>query len=288
MIQSHGADFPDLLMFLNSSAQATGANHPLTRVARPRPALLAFVLVAGALAAGCTSTGQSARPTYPVTPEALAMYAAVETEPFKVPAVPVSRIEPQFLRQTVATPPGIKEKPGTIVVDPGSKYLYLVGADGTSMRYGIGVGRQGFSWSGSATIHDKQHWPKWFPPPEMQARDTFAAKYADGMDGGPKNPLGSRALYLWQNNKDTLFRIHATTEPYSIGKAVSSGCIRMFNQDIIDLYERVPLETRVVVLSAPEAVPVDPYGPAVVDPSVQIAPPQSASLALPAKATGGT
>jgi lipoprotein-anchoring transpeptidase ErfK/SrfK len=240
--------------------------------------LFAASLLAIGVLAGCTSS-QEARPTYPVDPATVAMYAAVETEPFRIPAVPVKRIDPQYLRQTVPTPPDIKEKPGTIVVDPGSKFLYLVGSDGTSLRYGIGVGRQGFSWSGSATIHDKQHWPKWFPPPEMQARDSFAARYGDGMDGGPRNPLGSRALYLWQNNKDTLYRIHATNEPYSIGKSVSSGCIRMFNQDVMDLYDRVPLETKVVVLSAPEAVPVDPYAPAIAEPAAG-APPQAAGLGV--------
>jgi lipoprotein-anchoring transpeptidase ErfK/SrfK len=126
-----------------------------------------------------------------------------------------------------------------------------------SMRYGVGVGRDGFAWSGDATIHDKQAWPKWFPPKEMMERQPETAQYADGMEGGVKNPLGARALYLWQGNKDTLYRLHGTNEPASIGHAMSSGCIRLLNQDIIDLYERVPLGASVVVLAGPETLPLD-------------------------------
>ena len=164
----------------------------------------------------------------------------------------LAKIEPQFYRQEVATPATIKEPAGTIVVDPKDRFLYLVEADGQSMRYGIGVGREGFAWSGAAVIHDKTAWPKWFPPPEMVARDPKLAPFADGMDGGIKNPLGARALYLWQGNKDTLFRLHGTNEPSSIGHAVSSGCIRLLNQDVIDLYNRVPLGTKVVVMPTPD------------------------------------
>ena len=111
------------------------------------------------------------------------------------------------------------------------------------------IGREGFGWSGGATVGSKQQWPKWFPPPEMVARDPKAAPYANGMEGGINNPLGARALYLYQGKKDTLFRIHGTNEPWSIGQAVSSGCIRLLNQDIIDLYDRVPIGTSVVVLA---------------------------------------
>lgn len=137
--------------------------------------------------------------------------------------------------------------PGTIVIDTRQKFLYLVQPDGRAIRYGIGVGRQGFSWSGSAVIKRKAKWPTWTPPAEMVARDEFAAEWAGGMPGGPRNPLGARALYLFQGNIDTLFRIHGTFVPSSIGKAVSSGCIRMINADVADLYERVPVGTRVVV-----------------------------------------
>jgi lipoprotein-anchoring transpeptidase ErfK/SrfK len=119
-----------------------------------------------------------------------------------------------------------------------------------AMRYGIGVGREGFSWSGDAVIQRKAEWPKWTPPAEMVARDPKAAEWANGLPGGLSNPLGARALYLFQGNRDTLYRIHGTTEPYSIGTNVSSGCIRLINQDIVDLYSRVPVGTRVVVLPA--------------------------------------
>jgi lipoprotein-anchoring transpeptidase ErfK/SrfK len=137
---------------------------------------------------------------------------------------------------------------GTIVVDTRRKYLYFVQGGGRAMRYGIGVGRQGFSWSGDAIIRRKAKWPTWTPPAAMVERDPFAAEWADGMPGGPRNPLGARALYLYQGNVDTLYRIHGTFVPSSIGKAVSSGCIRMINADVADLYNRVPTGTRVVVL----------------------------------------
>lgn len=137
---------------------------------------------------------------------------------------------------------------GTIVVDTRRKFLYLVQGDGRAMRYGIGVGRQGFSWSGDAIIRRKAKWPTWTPPAAMVERDPFAAEWAGGMPGGPRNPLGARALYLYQGKVDTLYRIHGTFAPSSIGKAVSSGCIRMINADVADLYNRVPTGTRVVVL----------------------------------------
>ena len=148
------------------------------------------------------------------------------------------------------------EPRGTIVVDPGDRFLYLVLGDGRAKRYGIGVGREGFGWSGSAFIKRKAKWPSWVPPKDMQTRDKEAAKWRDGMPGGPKNPLGARALYLYQGEVDTLYRIHGTREPRSIGRAVSSGCIRMLNPDIAELFDRVPLGTKVVVL--PRKSPTGP------------------------------
>lgn len=222
--------------------------------------------------AGCAGSTQQMGAAHPVDPMVVAMYAEVETEPFPIPSIPVARVDPQYYRQTVVTPPTIVAAPGTIVVDPSNRFLYLVQEGGMSLRYGIGVGRQGFAWSGEAVIHDKQAWPKWFPPPEMQARDEKAAKYANGMDGGPENPLGSRALYLWQGKKDTLYRIHGTFEAASIGRAMSSGCVRMWNQDIIDLFERVPVGTKVVVLPSADAMPVDAAAPAVASGDQGLAP----------------
>jgi lipoprotein-anchoring transpeptidase ErfK/SrfK len=183
-----------------------------------------------------------------------AMYAPVAGEPFPVPGVMLSDIDPAFLRQAVAYPSN--EAPGTIVIDPQRHFLYLVQGGGRAIRYGVGVGRQGFGWSGVATIHDKQEWPDWYPPKEMIARQPELMKVMSklqsgiGMPGGLRNPLGARAMYLWQGNKDTLFRIHGTVEPWTIGKSVSSGCIRMINQDAIDLYQRTPVGSKVVVLAS--------------------------------------
>jgi lipoprotein-anchoring transpeptidase ErfK/SrfK len=187
-----------------------------------------------------------------------ASYGPVPGEPFPVPAAPLSRIHPAYLRTRVVYARG--ERPGTIVVDPRSRYLYFVEGGGTAIRYGVGVGRQGFAWSGVATVGDKQEWPDWYPPKEMIARrpdllrQLSELQSGPGVPGGPRNPLGARALYLWQNNKDTLYRIHGTNEPWTIGTNVSSGCIRMINQDAIDLYNRTPLGTRVVVLPAGRSV----------------------------------
>jgi lipoprotein-anchoring transpeptidase ErfK/SrfK len=181
------------------------------------------------------------------------LYGPVTSEPFFIPAAPLRRINPAYLRRLVMYETA--QRPGTIVIEPRSCYLYLVGEGGRALRYGVGVGRQGFSWAGTATINDKQEWPDWYPPKEMierqpQLRVQLSQLQSGlGVPGGPRNPLGARALYLWQNNKDTLYRIHGTVEPWTIGTRVSSGCIRMINQDAIDLYRRVPLGTRVVVLA---------------------------------------
>ncbi|MBB3901323.1 L,D-transpeptidase [Methylobacterium brachythecii] len=179
-------------------------------------------------------------------------YAPVEGEPFNVPPINTKTFNKAFLRAEVDY--RTNEPVGTIVVDPRAHYLYLVLPNGRARRYGVGVGKQGFSWNGTATINSKQAWPDWYPPKEMiERRPDLKAEVSKlqsgvGVPGGSRNPLGARAMYLWQNNKDTLFRIHGTTEPHSIGKSVSSGCIRMINQDAIDLFSRVQVGTRVVVL----------------------------------------
>ena len=176
------------------------------------------------------------------------------SEPFPVPAVDLGRIDPQFLRRTVSYP--TSEPPGTIVIDPGSHFLYLVQGGGQAIRYGVGVGREGFGWSGTANLREKREWPDWYPPKEMIQRQPELRRQLTelqsgiGMPGGPRNPLGARALYLWQGNKDTLYRIHGTVEPWTIGSSVSSGCIRMINQDVIDLYQRAPINAKVVVLGS--------------------------------------
>jgi lipoprotein-anchoring transpeptidase ErfK/SrfK len=226
----------------------------------------AAALAAAAALAGCTTTEPAPQPVAvvppappppgaPITsPYLLAMYGPVPGERFPIPAVDLTKVNPAFLRAEVYYP--TDKAPGTIVVDPHAHYLYLTGVGGRAIRYGVGVGRQGFGWSGVATVNSKQEWPDWYPPKEMLAREPdLAAKMSQlqsgiGMPGGPGNPLGARALYLWQNGKDTLYRIHGTVEPWTIGTSVSSGCIRMINQDAIDLYARTPVGTEVVVLGA--------------------------------------
>ncbi len=179
-------------------------------------------------------------------PDYALAYGPIKDGGFSLPAIPYQKFDPQFLRQTVYYP--TRYPVGTIVVDPHAKHLYLIQPGGRAIRYGIGVGREGFAWNGEAVIGYKREWPKWFPPDEMIARDPKLEKYRDGQEGGPDNPIGARGLYLWQGNKDTLYRIHGTNVPSSIGTNASSGCIRMWQQDIIDLYNRVEVGTKVVVL----------------------------------------
>ena len=181
-------------------------------------------------------------------PELDMMYGQVIDDGYVIPAVPYQRIDPRFYRQRVSNPTG--EPPGTVVVDTANRFLYLVESGGTAMRYGVGIGRQGFEWSGTGVIQWRQKWPRWKPPNEMVARKPELAQYSienGGMDPGLTNPLGARALYIFQNGEDTLYRLHGSPEWNSIGKAVSSGCVRLINQDIIDLYGRVPNKARVVV-----------------------------------------
>jgi len=177
------------------------------------------------------------------------MYGPKLDEPYPLPAIPYQEIDPAFLRQEVADPTG--ERPGTIVVDTGQRFLYLVRENGRAMRYGVGIGRDGFSWSGRAVVQWKQKWPKWTPPTEMIARQPELEPYSaanGGMAPGLDNPLGARALYIFQNGEDTLYRLHGSPEYKSIGKAVSSGCVRLLNQDICDLYDRVPTRTPILVI----------------------------------------
>lgn len=202
-----------------------------------------------AILAGCTTTASTpmrVASSPQVNPAVAQAYAAPADEPYKVDAVDVADIDPKYLRQVVDFP--TSEPVGTIVVDPHERFVYLVREHGKALRYGVGVGKAGLQFSGTATVEYKKKWPHWTPTSDMIKREP--ARYLPwqkGMDGGARNPLGARALYLFKNGKDTMFRIHGTTEPWSIGKAVSSGCIRMLNQDVIDLYSRVPAGSKVVV-----------------------------------------
>jgi lipoprotein-anchoring transpeptidase ErfK/SrfK len=185
------------------------------------------------LAAGCVSTGGN--------------YGVIRDGDFIVPSIDLTTIDPSLLRQEV-TWRG-KERPGSIVVNVPERRLYLVQDGGRALRYAVGVGRaEGVNFRGTAVIGRKEKWPHWTPTANMMAAMPIYRNYAGGMDGGLDNPLGARALYLYRDGHDTFFRLHGTNEPESIGHAVSSGCIRLFNQDIIDLYDRVPVGTHVKVV----------------------------------------
>jgi lipoprotein-anchoring transpeptidase ErfK/SrfK len=154
-----------------------------------------------------------------------------------------SKIDPMYLPQVVSYES--EHKAGTIIIDTNNRFLYLVMGDGKARRYGVGVGKPGFEWAGSHKITRKAEWPSWTPPKEMVAREAAKGHYLPAfMEGGPENPLGSRAMYLGS----TLYRIHGTNAPWTIGYAVSSGCIRMRNEDVVDLYERVNVGTKVIVI----------------------------------------
>lgn len=191
-------------------------------------------LVAALFISGCQTGGPE------ITKEIFTSnYGAVSDGGYKIPAVPISRVDKQYHRQIVTY--YTKEKPGTVIVNTRKRFLYYVLPGNKAVRYGIGVGRAGFAWEGEAYIAWKRPWPRWTPPAEMVARQPSLARYAeDGQRPGLKNPLGARALYLFdKDGNDTLYRLHGTPEWKSIGTAASSGCIRLMNQDIIDLYSRV-------------------------------------------------
>lgn len=160
----------------------------------------------------------------------------------------LDKVKPELRRQEVTY--DTSHPAGTVVVDTPARRLYYVMGEGRAMRYGVGVGRQGLALKGDAYIGRKSEWPSWTPTANMMRRDPRNLKFAGGMPGGPNNPLGARALYLYRGGNDTMFRLHGTNQPQSIGHAMSSGCIRMLNHDIIDLYSRVPVGSRVVVLQA--------------------------------------
>jgi lipoprotein-anchoring transpeptidase ErfK/SrfK len=156
-------------------------------------------------------------------------------------------VKPQFKRQSVRLV--TTEAPGTIIIDTDHKYLYLVEDKNRATRYGIGVGREGFGWSGVVKIGRKAEWPSWTPPAEMRVREATKGHIIPAFqEGGEDNPLGARAMYLYQGGKDTIFRIHGTNQPWTIGLNMSSGCIRMMNQDVTHLYDRAPVGTKVIVI----------------------------------------
>lgn len=201
--------------------------------------LIGLVLAGMVAFFGCTTGG--ALKTFP------SAYGGLTDAGFRVPPVPIYKVDQKFLRQTV--PYATEEAPGTIIVDTGAKFLYYVLGDGQALRYGIGVGKAGFEWHDTAHVARKREWPDWSAPSAMIVREQKRGRIIPAhMEGGLMNPLGARALYLFNEKGDTGYRLHGSPEWWSIGKAVSAGCIRLMNQDIIDLYNRSTIGTKVIVI----------------------------------------
>lgn len=231
---------------LSKSTQRTGV---------PRRA---FLVGAGALFLGGCTTALPTAPTHalvaapPPPPPTPLMYAEMPDEQFPIPAVDTAKLDRRFWREEIDYP--TDERAGTLIVDTPGKYLYHVLPGGRATRYGIGVGREGFAWAGRATVAYKRKWPRWTPPDSMVARQPELEPYSianGGMGPGLKNPLGARALYIHEGGRDTLYRLHGTPEASSIGKAVSSGCIRLVNQDVAHLYDTVRDGSPIVVIPDP-------------------------------------
>jgi lipoprotein-anchoring transpeptidase ErfK/SrfK len=176
-------------------------------------------------------------------PDALAQRRSDSDQPGYEPTQDDERVDPKFARTVVFY--RTAEAPGTIIVHTSERFLYVIQPGGRAVRYGIGVGREGFQWQGLVKITRKQEWPDWTPPDEMIARQPYLPRW---MAGGPGNPMGARALYLGT----TVYRIHGTNQPWTIGSAVSSGCFRLTNPDVTDLYERIPVGTKVIIRQQPE------------------------------------
>ncbi|MCZ8154122.1 MAG: L,D-transpeptidase [Rhodobacteraceae bacterium] len=268
------------------------------------PAALKTFLAIGfvALLSACVTEGgmpvPKAKPGEPKLVENA--YLATKDANIDIPALPVEEIPQEYRRQSVYFETA--EAPGTIIINPSQRVLHYVTGKNQAIRYGISVGRAGFEWAGTAIVSEKKPWPTWTPPAEMIARDPKLAKWKDGQPGGPTNPLGARAIYLTTNGVDYGYRIHGTPEWRSIGRNASSGCIRMINQDVIDLYNRIQGGEKVVVLTRdgqyptrlilPPPQPVKKVAPVVVpaaipsfNPLLQGVPP---SLQAPAVTTPTT
>lgn len=228
--------------------------------------LRAAGLIALGLVAGCSTTRPAPQslayqqPKPQPDPRIARMYGAEEDQGWRIPAVDPQKMERRNIRQVVDYQ--TDQPPGTLVVDPHARFLYLVMENGKAMRYGVGVGKAGLEFTGTGTIARKAAWPHWTPTPDMIKRepDKYGGELRDGMEGGIDNPLGARALYLFKDGRDTLFRIHGTNQEWSIGKAVSSGCIRMLNQDVIDLNRRVPTGSKIVVVGMDQSTAGTPNG----------------------------
>jgi lipoprotein-anchoring transpeptidase ErfK/SrfK len=274
--------------------------HRYLRRAATLPALLAVTLLA-ACVDPTLSTSASGQPPLPKADQNV--YVATMDSGIEIPALPVEKIPESHRRQVVAYE--TDQPVGTIIINPKTRLLYYVVGKNKAIRYGIAVGKAGFEWSGEAIVAEKKPWPRWIPPKEMIARKPELAKFDEvGQPGGPTNPLGARAIYLTSGGRDYGYRIHGTPEWQSIGRNASSGCIRMINQDVMDLYNRLQGGEKVIVLTAsgempkglyipkpivPKAVakPVEDV-PATAVPALKILPPPSIATATPAPAAATT
>jgi lipoprotein-anchoring transpeptidase ErfK/SrfK len=208
-------------------------------MAMPRSRLVfLLVVLLGLVLGGCTDSTRFS------SPSSDANFTPRDRELLANPPYAKADIPEQFRRHIVDYPN--KEPPGTILVNSDARYLYYVLPDGKAVRYGVAVGNEALAWSGVATVGRMTEWPDWIPTPDIRAR---LGPFPDRVPGGPANPLGARALYLFQGKTDTLYRIHGTNQPEYIGQAVSSGCIRMTNEDVIDLFDRAKLGATVIVLA---------------------------------------
>lgn len=213
-----------------------------------------FVALGAASAlAACARPGPSPAPSLPEAAPARSLpahYGAITGEPFPIPAIDPAALPPEHWRREIANPWPDRPR-GDIVVDPDRAVLHFVESRDRAMRYSCSVGARGFDWEGTARLQFRRKWPRWKVPETMIAREPELAPYSvanGGMDPGPGNPLGARALYLFRNGKDTLYRVHGDADPEELGHPVSSGCIRMLNHDVIDLYERAVHGASVTVL----------------------------------------
>ncbi len=240
------------------------------------------VLAVGLLAACVDPTaGPAASSSQPLPKAGENVYVATMDSGIEIPALPVEKIPESHRRQVVAYE--TDQAPGTIIINPRTKLLYYVLGKNKAIRYGIAVGKAGFEWSGEAIVAEKKPWPRWIPPKEMIARRPELAKFDEvGQPGGPTNPLGARAIYLTSGGRDYGYRIHGTPEWQSIGRNASSGCIRMINQDVLDLYSRVKGGEKVIVLTASGEMPKGLHIPAPVAPKVAAKP--KAEVVVPAGA----
>lgn len=244
---------------------------------RLTPAVLALGLVAACVdpAAGPTASTQA----LPKSGENV--YVATMDSGIEIPALPVEKIPESHRRQVVAYE--TDQPVGTIIINPKTKLLYYVVGKNKAIRYGIAVGKAGFEWSGEAIVSEKKPWPRWIPPKEMIARRPELARFDEvGQPGGPTNPLGARAIYLTSNGRDYGYRIHGTPEWQSIGRNASSGCIRMINQDVLDLYSRVKGGEKVIVLTASGEMPKGLYIPPTIAPKASAK--KKAEVVVPAGA----